>query len=151
MKLTTLVNKLLNRLTTEGPDIIDVSVIRDIVILYDYQGVELSSITFDLTKLPLVDEVVPLYMAWRVSSFEPYVNDPNTKHRNLTDVPVIDYIAATHTGYTLSIVLNHIAEIYNMTEDYYNKTQMVEDYIRALKALNKNLPDELMLWLELNY
>jgi hypothetical protein len=68
------------------------------------------------------------------------------------DFPFMYYLAATYGGYTLEMVQSHVAEIaagYHTRTAYTIKDQ-VENYLKIMKEYNKNLPDELKLWLELN-
>jgi len=69
-------------------------------------------------------------------------------------LPFLFYLAATYKNYTLSIVEKHLKEIPFLLEKYpalleFDTTNSEEKYLNIMKKYNKNLPDDLKLWLEL--
>jgi hypothetical protein len=61
-------------------------------------------------------------------------------------IPLIFYIAATKKDYTLEMIEKHVQEI---DYGFHYNIRSSEDYIEVIKKYNKNLPDDVKLWLEL--
>jgi hypothetical protein len=67
------------------------------------------------------------------------------------ELPAIYYVAATFEGYTLGMVQDHLEEIESGIYDAYGERpeDTSRKYLNAMSKHNKNLPDDLKLWLSL--
>jgi hypothetical protein len=157
--LSSLVDNIFDTMEDTGLDTISTSILKDLVMLYNtnvvkYSTLKTTNIEFDLTRnIPITKELVPLYISWIITSY--YTLESGKRVMDKTTVPIIEYIAASYKHYTLSMVLAHVEEIYSIPNVYglirYVLDQTVRDYLTIMKKYNTNLPEDLRLWLELNY
>jgi hypothetical protein len=65
-------------------------------------------------------------------------------------MPLMLYVAATFERYTVDMVENHVEEIKSGTYAGNRGVSIeAETYLRVIGKYNRNLPDDLKLWLEL--
>lgn len=86
----------------------------------------------------------------RITRTDYWDENSNFDYTEIDKMPLRIYLAATKEDYTLQMVQDHIAELlYGLHCTIENSESEVEKYLDTMKKYNKNLPDDLRLWLEL--
>jgi hypothetical protein len=74
----------------------------------------------------------------------------NEEWEDFVRLPIVFYIAATYEKFTLETIQNHVKEL-DVLVNEFDFSFRERDYLSVIKKYNKKLPDDVKLWLELNY
>lgn len=110
----------------------------------------------DITKVSLyasrADDIEHMYMLFTyLEDTDDWGNKKGYTWEATVRIPLMFYIAATFDRYTVKMVEDHLDEIdgpLDWTLEAAHRDAR-EKYLRVMRNHNKNLPDDLRLWLEL--
>jgi hypothetical protein len=102
-------------------------------------------------------EIMNICFGYMTESYWNYFKEENEREPDYEEwirLPFLFYVAATYNEFTLSIVEKHLKEIPFLLDRYpalleFNIDDSEEKYLDIMKKYNKNLPDDLIVWLKL--